>query len=144
MQTYFFNPIQKNPRRGTQLNDTPETAIYGLVPYNGQVELYKSGGVWYLKDHGIPADGSNTHATQAPTVITGGEYVPDFVVSAIAVDCYPESGTPAAVGYLVHFDLPTTWNNLDHFYPGGAYPRQITKVHLGVETTAEKIILYRN
>jgi hypothetical protein len=144
MKSFYYLPSQKEPRRGNTLSETPESAVWSTVPFNRQEELYKSNGTWYKKDNSVPDDVRPIPSPAADAAITGGEYVPDHCTSAIAVDCYPESGTPDTNGYLVAYDMACSHNNLDHFYSGAAYPRQITKVKLGATTTAQKIILYFN
>lgn len=144
MRNYFFNSEQKDFSRGCRQSETPEDAIWAITPFNSAVELYYSGGTWYVKDHGVPAEGETEHVQAVATAVQGGNYIPKFKVAAIGVDCYPESGTPNEDGYMVHYDMPEAWNVTDRMYAGQHYQRRVTRVRLDTATTATKIILYRN
>lgn len=110
---------------------SPEAVIRGQAAAFKCQTLYKSGGTWYEKDH--TEEASDTEITEA-------YFVPVFRVRFFTVG--PYSGNPSPYGYKLHFDLPYAANVIDDFIWGTTYYKNVSKIRLDSNTTAERVNLY--
>jgi len=90
-------------------------------------ELYKSGGVWYEKDHS-KAFGSGSDRSVSSV------YVPDFRVRRVKVGAFALSGAQA-LQYVLQFDLPDALNVSESLLSGMDHERWITKVYLDIASS---------
>jgi hypothetical protein len=136
---YFQDEKQKDPIAGANFNENEVSAILAQGPALGQIELYYSGGHWYRRNTEPGWYGQS----QQPDTQLSSDYIPPFKVKAIEGDCYPETASPSAAGYVIFFDSPFGAHQRIRCFAGQPRAYNITRVRLGAETTATRITLFR-